>query len=415
MELWQRYKKAIFPLVAILIGIGVFAILKATKPQTPLMEVEERYWPVAVETVQFANIRPLVSSFGEIRAGREAELRAQVSGRVISVADILGDGASVRAGDILLRIDDFDYVATEQERRADLHEAEAKLRELQTMLSGEEKLLPVDKKQVDLAARELERQRQLLKRSAVSKKAYDDAQLNLNTRRQNVLVREQTIARFRSQVVQATSGVEKAKIALSKAQRDVEDTQLKAPFDGFLTQTDVTEGKQVSTSDRLARLISLEGLEVGFHLSEVAYARLTRQTPLKGRMVEISVRRGAVVEKFKGKIVRIDARVDAATGGRNVFAALSGLTLDTDLRPGLFVQVNVPDEEYQSVVSLPVQAIHDEAFVYVVKGGRLEKRDVEIAALDGERVLIATGLQTGEQVCITRFAEMGSGVKVLVK
>jgi len=368
-----------------------------------------------VETVQFENVRPRVSSFGEIRAGREAELRAQVSGRVISVSDSLGDGASVRANDVLIRIDDFDYVATAQERRADLHEAEAKLVELQTMLSGEEKLLPVDKKQVDLAARELDRQRQLLKRSAVSKKAHDDAQLNLNTRRQNVLVREQTIARFQSQIVQATSAVEKAKIALSKAQRDVEDTRLKAPFDGFLTQTDVTEGKQVSTSDRLARLISLQRLEVGFHLSETAYARLTRQTPLKGRTVEISVRRGTVVEKFEGTIVRIDARVDAATGGRNVFAALSGLTLDTDLRPGLFVQVNVPDEEYKSVVSLPVQAIHDEAYVYVVKDSRLEKRDVEIAALDGEHVLIATGLQADEQVCITRFAEMGSGVKVLVK
>jgi RND family efflux transporter MFP subunit len=415
MQFWYRYKKVIFPITAILLGISVFAILKATKPQTPLMEVEERYWPVAVKTVHFTDTRPLLTSFGEIRAGREAELRPQVSGRVLDVHPDLGDGAPVRAGDVLVRIDDFDYLANKQERLADLNEAEARLNELNIMLDGEEKLLPVDKKQVDLAARELERQRQLLKRSAVSKKAYDDAQLDLNTRKQNVLVREQTIARFRSQIIQAQSALEKAKTALSRAQRDLEDTVLKAPFDGFLTQTDVTQGKQVSTSDRLARLISLDRLEVGFHLSEAAYARLTRHTPLQGRPVQVDLQRGAHTQEFKGKIVRIDARVDAATGGRNIFAALSDLTLETDLRPGLFVKVRVPDKTYKTIVSLPVQAVHDNSYVYVVKNSRLQKRNIEIAAQDGKQVLIAHGLKTGEQVCITRFAEMGAGVKVLVK
>lgn len=415
MIFWQRYKKAILPVLILLAGIAIFAVLKATKPQTPLQDVAERSWPVAVQTVAPDDIRPLVRSYGEIRAGREAELRAQVSGAVVSVHDELGDGASVRAGEILVEIDDFDYVATRKERQADLQEAEARLVELQTMLAGEEKLLPVDKKQVALAARELERQRKLLKRAAVSKKAFDDAQLNLNTRRQNVLVREQSIARFQSQIVQAQSALERAKTALSKAERDVEDTKLKAPFEGFLTETDVTEGKQVSTSDRLGRLISLQRLEVSFHISEAAYARLTQADPLRGRKVDVRLRRGEREERFSGQITRIDARVDAATGGRNVFATLSGLTLDTDLRPGVFVEVFVPDQTYQNVISLPKEALHDGGFVYVVKEGRLDKRKVTIAVKDGERVLIAEGLNPGEQVCITRFAEMGTGVKVSVK
>lgn len=415
MTVWQRYKKALLPLLILLAGIAIFAALKATKPQTPLQDVKERAWPVAVQSVVREDIRPLVRSYGEIRAGREAELRAQVSGVVVAVHDELGDGASVRADEVLVEIDDFDYVATRKEREADLQEAEARLVELQTMLAGEEKLLPVDEKQVALATRELERQRKLLKRAAVSKKAFDDAQLNLNTRRQNVLVREQSIARFQSQIVQAQSALERAKTALSKAQRDVEDTKLKAPFDGFLTETDVTEGKQVSTSDRLGRLISLERLEVSFHVSEAAYARLTQAEPLRGRKVDVRLRRGDREERFGGQVTRIDARVDAATGGRNVFATLSGLTLDTDLRPGVFVEVFVPDQTYQNVISVPKEALHDGGFVYVVEEERLQKREVDIALKDGARVLIMGGLKAGEQVCITRFAEMGTGVKVAVK
>jgi len=414
MNFWQRYKKGILPVGILMIAIAIFAILKATKPVAPLKEVVERFWPIAVQTANYESIRPFVQAYGEIRAGREAELRAQVSGNVVSVHETLGDGASVRTGDVLVTIDDFDYTATLNERRADLAEAEAKLSELEAVLRIEEKLLPGDKKQVNISLREVERQRKLLKRSAVSRKTFDDASATLNDRKQQVLVREQSIARLNTQVIQAQSSVDKAHTALSKAERDVEDTKLKAPFDGFLTDTDVTAGKQVSTSDRLGRLISLERLEVSFHVSEADYARLTKAEALEGRTVKVKVQRGSRDSKFEGEIIRIDARVDAATGGRKVFAALSGLTLKTNLRPGVFVEVSVPDQTYENIVSVPSQALHDNSFVYVVKDERLEKRDVSVAARDGDNVLISSGLVKGDQICVTRFTEMGAGIKVKV-
>lgn len=415
MEFWHRYKKGVLPIVFLLVGIGIFAVLKATKPVVPLKEVQERTWPVAVQTAAFEDIRPYVRAYGEIRAGREAELRAQVSGTVVAVHDDLGDGASVRGGEILVQIDDFDFVATRDERAADLAEAQAKLTELEQVLAGEEKLLPGDKNQVAIAGREVERQRKLLKKSAVSRKSYDDALASLNDRKQSVLVREQSLARLKTQIIQAQSSLKKAQTALSKAERDVEDTRLKAPFDGFLTQTDVTEGKQVSTSDRLGRLISLERLEVSFHVSEAGFARLTRQNKLAGREVKVIVRRGQDDVSFAGKIVRIDARVDAATGGRNVFASLSGLTLETPLRPGVFVEVGVPDDLYKGVVSVPEQAVHENSYLYVLDGDRLRKREVALAVRDRGNVLISAGLKEGEKVCVTRFAEMGDGIKVIVK
>ncbi len=400
MQLWQKFKKPLIAIIILAISFVIFAILKATKPQPPVQTVVERSWPVTITAVKTQDIRPEVSSYGEIYAGQEAELRAQVSGTVVYVHPELGDGQSVHAGDVLVRIDDFNY-------RATMRETQAKLEELQAVLAGEEKLLPGDKKQVALAQRELDRQTQLLKRSAVSKKAYDDALSSLNDRQQSVLVREQTISRIKSQIVQAESSFE-------KAQRDVEDTRLSAPFDGFLSDMDVTNGKQVSTSDRLGRLISLQRLEVAFHLSEADYARLTRTSSLIGRSVQITLRRGMKNDHYDGHVIRVDARVDAATGGRRLFAGLSDLTLDTDLRPGLFSEVTIPDDLYPNVIVLPVQALHDNSYVYVVQKDRLQKRDVSLAAFDGEQVLIAQGLAPGEQVCLTRFAEMGPGIKVQV-
>lgn len=414
MEYWHTYKKIIIPVGLLILAVGIFALLKATKPMADLQQAEERFWPVATQKVSFQDMRPFVRAFGEIRAGREAELRAKVSGNVISVHEDLGDGASVRAGVVLVTIDDFDYVADRAEAQANLAEAKAKLDELIAVLSVEEKLLPMDVEQVTLSKHEVDRQAKLLKRKTVSRKTYDDALSALNERKQKTLVREQSIARLKTQITQAQSAVDKAATTLSKNEKNVSDTRLKAPFDGFLTDTDVTEGKQVSTSDRLGRLISLKNLEVAFHVPEADYARLTRLNPLGGREVTIFVRRGNDRTEYSGQIIRIDARVDATTGGRQVFAALSGLTLETDLRPGVFVEVSIPDELYQNIVVLPTTALHDNSYVYVVVDGRLQKRTIKVATVYNDNVLVADGLKTGDIVCLTRFAQMGDGAKVKV-
>jgi membrane fusion protein, multidrug efflux system len=415
MEIWSRYQKFLIPVFVLVAAVLVFAALKATKPQTPLTEVEERFWPVAHQSVVLSDVRPWLRSFGEVRAGREAELRPQVSGIVVSVHNDFADGASVRTGEVLVSIDDFDYRAGLNEQKADLNEAEAKLAELNAVLLGEESLLPGDNKQKDLAISEVGRQQQLLKSSAGRRKTYDDALSALNDRKQSILMREQAIAKLRTQVIQAQSAVDRAHIAVEKAMRDMEDTQLKAPFDGFLSDTAVAAGKQVSTSDRLAQLISLERLEIRFHLSEADFTRLTKSGDLIGRVIKVMVGQASQKSEFEAKVVRIDARVDAATGGRKIFATLSGLTLDTNLRPGVFVEVLVPDKLYQNVVTVPAQTVHDDQYVYVIAEGRLKKRDVTIGVKEGDQVLITSGLQVGDEICLTRFPEMGEGIKVVMR
>lgn len=415
MKIWSRYRKLLIPICVLVAAILVFAFLKATKPVAPLTEVEERFWPVAHQTVAFTDISPFVTAYGEVRSSREAELRAQVSGTVISVHNGFADGALVRRGDVLVSIDDFDYTATLNEYRADLAEAEAKVDELNAVLAGEKKLLPGDRKQANLATREVVRQQKLLKSSAGRRKTYDDAQTALNDRKQNILIREQAIARLQSQVIQSQSALNRTRIALEKALRDVEDTELKAPFDGFLSDADVAAGKQVSTNDRLAQLISLDHLEIRFHLSEASYARLIRNDDLVGRKVKVKTTEGSAQKNFDAKVIRIDARVDAATGGRKFFAALSGLTLSTNLRPGVFVEVTIPDQTYKGAVSTLSQSVHEDSFVYVIVDGRLKKRPVTIAALDGEKIIISDGLQQGDEICTTRFPEMGEGIKVVMR
>lgn len=415
MNFFSRYQKAFIPIGVLISAILIFALLKAFKPEAPLKEIEERFWPVAHQNITFIDVRPFITAYGEITSGREAELRPQISGTILSVHSNFSEGALITKGDLLLRIDDFDYLADLNERRADLNESKAKIAELKAVLSGEEKLLPGDRKQANLATREVARQKKLLKSSAGRRKTYDDSQIALNDRKQNILMREQSIARLKNQVSQAQSNLERTHISLDKAQRHMDNTRLNAPFDGFLSDVNVATGKQVATNDTLARLISLDHLEIAFHISEKSYNHLTSTRDLLHKTIKVKRGDPHQTSAFDAQITRIDARVDSATGGRKIFARLSGLTLKTPLRPGLFVTISIPDQLYKQVVSIPEHSLHDKSYVYVIKQGRLKKRKVTYIAKNNTNVLISAGLNAGEEVCLTRFPEMGTGIKVVMK
>lgn len=409
---WETHKKKILPGLILLIGIAGFALLKLTKPMVEPVEVAEKTWPVAVQKIDFIDHRPIVESFGEIRAGSEGELRTRVAGSIVEIAPGLGDGAQVIEGEQLIVIDDFDYKIRLLEREADRDEAAAHLAELERDLDIERERLPLDEQQVELAKREVSRQQKLLKSSAGRRKTYDDALSGLTERQNQLLQRQQIIARLETQIIQAASALDRRDALISSARRDLQDTRITAPFSGFLGALEVGIGQEVGASEKIADLISLDRLEVGFHVSENDFARLSSGQTLMGREIEISLRQGRRHRNFPATITRIKANVAADSAGRTVFAALSALSLDTNLRPGLFVQVHIPEKTYRSVVKLPVQAVHNDQFVYRVEDGRLRRTDVEIIDRFGDYYLISKGFKGGELVSLTRFAEMGDGIKV---
>jgi len=86
----------------------------------------------------------------------------------------------------------------------------------------------------------------------------------------------------------------------------------------------------------------------------------------------------------------------------------------TPLRPGAFVEVRVPDIEYEDVVRLPQTALYNSDHVFVIEEDRLARRDVQpVGAADGH-VLVRGNLRDGEQVAATRLARPGDGIKVRV-
>lgn len=413
----RLFFKILLPLLVIAGGVAAAAWFKETKPEPVAQPIEERVWTVETASAAFVDVQPELLLFGEVIAAREVELRALVAGPVISVWDGFVDGGLAPAGTVLVRIDPFDAEQNVAERQAALDEARARLTETRSRLEGERAMASEDERQVKIYERDVAR-RESLVGNAVSEKGLDDARLALSASRLQLIQRRQAVAALEAGIAQQQAVIDRLAAALARAERALADTELKAPFDGYLAQTAAQPGVRLGIGDRVGRLIDSQALEVRFHMSDAAFGRAFVDRGGAGeRSAEVIWRTGSRSQRFDAVIDRIDSEIDPASGGVTGFARLidDGSAGFQSLRPGAFVEVALADRKYRQVVRLPETALHGEETIYAVVDERLEARAVSVVGRDGDAVLVAGEIGEGDAVVTTRLTEIGPGIKVVVR
>ncbi len=413
--------RILVPLIILaLAGAGTYWLI-VTKPQAAPQAAEEKVWTLTAQTIERIAITPNVEIYGEIVAGSSVTLRPLVPGRVDAIGAALVDGAVIRKGDLLVSIDPFDYEAALKEAEADLEERRAKLIETEADLRGERQQIGNEENQVALRDRDFKRRADLRARGTGNQKAVDDAELALNDAKEQLIQRRQMVQRLQAQVRQQTAQIQRAEVGVERANRDLAETDLVAPYDGFILETDAAVGRIMSTNDPVARIIDSETLEARFQLTDSDYARLLGSGEgVLGRPAKILWRIGEQALPFEAHITRIGAQIDAAAGGIFVYARLDDVQPDILLRPGAFVQVVIPDRDYSDVIRLPANALEGGKAVYQIDGdGRLARIPVTIVRRLGGEVLVrpdqSEDLPEGSQVVINRFPEIGPGIKVEIR
>ena len=356
--------KRVNPIVLLLVGtFFIISLLRATKDEPVMLVIEEKSWPVSVIEAQYDDVNPTLALFGEVITSRRSELRALVGGQVIEVGENFKEGAVVKKGELLLKIDDFEY-------RNSVIEETAKL---------------------EVMNRDFERADELFKQGSISEQFRDNALL------------EKT----------------QQELVLSESEKDLRDTELFAPFDGVINDVQATLGKQVSTfNDKIGEIIDIKNMEVRFSISKAQYGRLLEdESAIVGRAIEMKWTVGQRDLIFDAYISRVGAEITSNTGGVNIFA---NIELDNDqetpLRPGAFVRLRMPDKTYKSVISIPETAVYEDEYIYIIKDQRLKKAVIVISGYDQSNILIQPAeelmIQNGDLIVTNQLREAGEGVKV---
>ena len=362
-KLFEKIKKMNRTALLLIATFALISFLRATKDEPEILVIEEKSWPVAVIEAQYSDIQPILSLFGEVITSRRSELRALVGGQVVQVGKNFKEGAVVQKGELLLRIDDFEY------KNAVIEES-AKL---------------------EVMNRDFDRADELYQQGNISEQFRDNALL------------EKT----------------KQELVLSEVEKDLRDTELFAPFDGVINDVQATLGKQVSTlNDKIGEIIDIKNMEVRFSLSKAQYGRLLEDTDkILGREIKMSWTVGQRDLLFNASVSRVGAEIKSNTGGVNIFAnILIDDIKESPLRPGAFVRLKMPDKTYDSVISIPETAVYEDKYIFIVNNQRLKKINIQILGYDQSKVLIKplnnSKIKNGDYVVVNQLREAGENVKV---
>lgn len=404
-----------FALMALVLAGAFFLTnwLVTTRPEVIGRPVFPTVYTVDTMIAEKADHQPLIRVYGEVLAARSVDLRSLVAGEVIAVSDNLKTGGTVKKGETLLEIDAFEYEGALREARANKAETEARLDEANALLRLERARLERLAEQAVFARNDVERIRQLRERGAATEKQVEERALIVSQREQAVEQSRINIVVEEARVAQLRAGLERLDWRIEQSQRNLGNTKLIAPFDGTVRTSAAEIGKLVNANDVVVSLYETESLEARFVLTDARFARLNSGAEdIIGRPAEIVWTVGGVDYGFSGRIDRIGAEIASERGGVELFAAIDADDQPIGLRPGAFVEITLPDRLFAEHIRLPDLAVYNGNQVYLVENGELVARTVTIAAYDGDDVLVASGLEEGEEVLTTRIAEIGPGLKV---
>ncbi|MBE7635618.1 efflux RND transporter periplasmic adaptor subunit [Sneathiella sp. P13V-1] len=408
--------KVILPIALIAGGVSTFVHFKNTKPVEKPKPVAERVWNVSAIEVNPGAISPKISVFGSLLAAREVELRSLVAGEVIKVGESFRDGGFIKSGELLVEIDPFSYEAALDEKRSSLLEAKARLEELEATNASDRILLDRDLEILELEERNLARSEKLRKKGNISDKSLDAAQTSLSRQKQQVAQRRSQLNVMDAKIGQQKATIQRMEVSVRVAMRDLENTRLVAPFDGYVSEVSAELGKRLDARDKVAQFLEADQLEARFHLSNRQYGVILKSNSgIVGRPITAIWKAGDKATEFKGRVDRVGSTITANTGGIEVFAVLDKAPEIALVRSGAFVEILLNGETYDQAVSVPDFAVFDNMVVYVAKEGVLEKRDVQVLFDNGDTVVITGNLKKGDKLVTTRFAEIGPGMRVEIR
>jgi HlyD family secretion protein len=386
---------------------------------------------VKVETDGGSQGDTVLSVSGYVVAHHKIDVGAKVMGRVAWIGVEKGD--KVRQGQVLVRLEDNDFRAQSNQARANLAAAQARLDQLRAGSRPQEKMKDragVLQAQATLtnAESEYERTAKLYAAGVSSKSDLDRALAQRDNARALVEAARQSSAMTdigpRAEEIRAGEAqVRQMKAALDYADTQLADTEIKAPVSGTVLQRIVERGEMVSPSafgesgarTSVVALADLNDLQIELDISQADFARL-----------KMNQRAEIIPEafpnlKYSGFIAEIAPEANRAKATVQVKVKVENP--DEQLRPEMNARVNFLGEEKTAQtksaprVLVPKAAVvrkDGNAFVFVVKGNRVEQRSVRLGDESGEFYYVLEGLSGGESAATTGVEKLRDGDRVKV-
>ncbi len=301
-------------------------------------------------TVKNSEVQNTITLSATILANEEVNLKPEVGGKIIEL--LITEGGKVQKGQLLVKINDANLQA-----------------QLKKMIV-----------QQKLAAEKEQRLKQLLNIKGVSQDEYD--------------------------VVLSTLNAANADVELLKAQ--IQDTEIRAPFDGTVGLKNISVGSFVNTTDVIASIQQLNPLKIDFTVPQKDAARVH-----VGDTVFVTIEGNS--KKFIGKIYAFDPKIDASSRSLRVRALIQNSK--NEIFPGSYAQVSLVLKSENSV-TIPSMAVIPDLRgqkTYVIHNGKANLILIETGVRTDSTIEVTKGLNPGDTVVTSGIMGLKPGMLVKIQ
>lgn len=375
----STYKKIGLPILIIVVAVIVAYVMVSSRKPPEEIVAEDKAFLVDVLEVNSEDITFMVKSQGTVSPKIQTVLSAQVSGRIVEVADAFIEGGMFKRGDVLVQLESADY-------QTDLKLAEAELAGANAALDEER---------------------------ARGKVAENEWSSVKNTVAPELGLRKPQLAKEIANVRAAEAKVE-------RAQRNLQRTSIKAPFDGLVKAKNVDIGQFVSVGNQLGTVYATDVAEIRMPLSDndLAYLHLpadrkgSTNVRLHAKIAGRQVSWQAILARNEGVLDAHNRVVYAIAEVQDPYQRAEGASGEP-LIFGRFVQADITGNDAQDLMVLPRNVLRLDGTVLVVdKQRKLHIREVELQRSDEQKIYISRGLANGELVVNTAIPNPYDGMPV---
>ena len=326
------------------------------------------FLPSEIFTAKPLELQQTLSLTGALRAVDMSSVKARVAAEVREIS--VREGDTVRAGQIVARMDATEFQARVDQARGTLNAARA---------------------QLDIATKNRDNNRTLVEKGFISKNAFDNSA---------------------SQYATAEANVEAAKGALDVVQKLVNDTVIRSPISGVVAMRYVQAGEKVSADNKLLDIVNLQKMEL-----EAAVPTNDITNVAIGQRV--TLRTEGLPQTIEGKVVRINPATQS--GSRSVLVYVQIANPQNQLRSGMFAEAQLILKTKASVLALPQNAIRKEgnrAYVYVIEADVLARKAITVGMSgrsgDDYMTEVLSGIDFGTQIVRTDMGSLQPGTHVRI-
>ena len=376
-------------LAAILVVALVAGATFYSRNSAPVVEV------AAAQKAGNAGPMALLNASGYVTPRRRATIAAKITGRVIGV--YFDEGVHVKEGQVLAKLDDSDVKRALDSAIADRNSTKAQIADYEVQLKNAELLV--------------HRSKELQAAGVQSQEILDNALTSADSLRAKIALTKEQVAASESRI--------------NEAQQAVDNTVIRAPFDGIVVSKDAQVGEMVSpisagggfTRTGIATIVDMNSNEIEVDVNEAYIARVVPDQKVT-----------AVLDAYPDWQIPSKVRTVIPTADRQkatVKVRISFIKLDPKILPDMGVKVTFLGDEpkkqagaVEPVATVPSSALRDEngsKIVYVVKDNRIERRAVKLGNARGSDTEVFAGLVPGDLVVTKGPPDLHDGESIQLK